>query len=53
MSSSFQIIKQFIFTRDIDNFNVFSNQNTLIDIKKCHNIAFYVLHCVEMVKTLV
>ena len=30
----------------------FSNQNTLTNIGKCHNIAFYGLHCVQMVKTL-
>ena len=27
-----------------------SNQNTLINICECHNIAFDVKHCVELVK---
>ena len=30
----------------------FSNQNTSLNIGKSHIIAFYILHCVKMVKTL-
>ena len=49
MSSSFQINKQSIFTKDKD---VFLNQNTLIiiTIGKFHNIVFDVYHRVKMVK---
>ena len=35
----------------LDNF-YFWNQNTLLNIGKCHSIAFYDWHWVEMVKTL-
>ena len=28
----------------------FSNQNTLINFGKCHKMAFYVQHCVEILK---